>query len=224
MLVRLSAPCPPIAGVHAPWKQRCRRIIVELDDEREHQADEIAVLCAEVEAENAANLFLIRLFTAPARNVAQGTGLGGVDRLAGLVIGWGYGNRSECNGGGTAIDRVARWFVAYPGVSELLKLAQQLHPSEGAEGSGFVHQFGASRVDPGENKGRRTRRNGRVSDESCLGTVVSGGVCFCGRLSGDGFEVSRVEVGDVQSVVVKALRKIPGAFLIGHLGLTGRTK
>ena len=66
-----------------------------MDDEREHQADEIAILCAEVEAKNAANLFLIRLFTAHARNIAEGSGLGGVDRLTAVVIGWRYGDRTD---------------------------------------------------------------------------------------------------------------------------------
>jgi hypothetical protein len=49
-----------------------------------HGAREVAVLCAEVEAKNAAYLCLIILFAAAARNVAQGTGLGG-HRSAGCM-------------------------------------------------------------------------------------------------------------------------------------------
>ena len=81
--------------MHAARKQGRRRVVVELDDEREHQADEIGVFGAEVEAKNAANrIWGIRLFAAPARNVAQGTRLGRVDRLTSVVIGWWYRNRA----------------------------------------------------------------------------------------------------------------------------------
>ena len=80
-----------------------------MDDEREHQADEIGVFGAEVEAKNAANRTCgLRLFVAFPRNVAQGTGLGGVDRRTGVVIGWRYRDRAECNRGRTAIDYVSR--------------------------------------------------------------------------------------------------------------------
>ena len=72
--------------MYAARKQRRGRIVVELNDEGEHQADKVAVLGAEVEAKNMANLWFIRLFAAGSRNVAQRTGLGGVDRLTRTVI------------------------------------------------------------------------------------------------------------------------------------------
>ena len=53
-LVWFPATGCPIGRVHADRKQRRRRVVIELDDEREHQTDEVDVLCAEIEAKNAA--------------------------------------------------------------------------------------------------------------------------------------------------------------------------
>jgi len=87
LLIGFSAAGRPIAGMDGARKQRRRRIVAELNDEGEHQADEVAVLGAEVEAKNRANICLMRLYAAGTRNVAQRTGLGGVDRLTRAVIG-----------------------------------------------------------------------------------------------------------------------------------------
>lgn len=220
MLVGFSATGRPIGGVHARRKQWRRRIVVELDDKREHQADEVAVLSAEVEAKNAAGrICRIGLFMTAVRNVAQGTGLGGIDRLTGGVILGRYRDRPECNRGRPSIDQVLCSFVAYPGISELLELAHQLHTSKGAKRGRFAQQFRAGTLDLGQHKRRGTCLGSRLSNQSRFGTVVCGGFTHYDRQICNGCKVSWIEVRDVQSIVMKASWQI-GPLLAGELDRT----
>src|SRR5271168_1736441 len=81
-------------GENSPRKHRLERSIVELNDEGEHQVEQVVVLGREVEANNVTDgSGGFGLFTPPGWNAAQHAGLGCVDSSGHVARRRGHDNR-----------------------------------------------------------------------------------------------------------------------------------